>query len=128
LRSFWRVCPAPAITAYLRGDIPSGPGIAKPLVKGKDIEIIAIQLDGLNVYDTDKSQIGKNLFTDPMYQPYADLQALGKQIVAGTTGTGSYSFPATGGGQVVRKQVYWMTVGLHETAWRLVSSWSSGTK
>jgi len=97
-------------------------GIVDPIVKGKDLEIMVMQQDGLSLYDTDKSQIGRNLFTDPMYQTYSDLQALGKQVAASNSGTGSYSFPPAGGGQAVKKHVYWVSIGLHDTSWRLISS------
>jgi polar amino acid transport system substrate-binding protein len=85
-----------------------------------DYSFWAMQLDGLIIYDRDASQIGKNLFEDPLYRPFPSLLALGQGMVAERSGHGSYSFQVTEGNEsVVTKEVYWTTAGLHGREWRL---------
>ena len=83
-------------------------------------EFWMMQTDGTIFFDQDAMEIGRNLFTDPLYQPYAELRELGQRITANPTGEGSYSFFAKGMQQVVEKQVMWTSVGLHGTQWRLI--------
>jgi hypothetical protein len=95
--------------------------VAEPTLKGAGIEVDVMQLDGLNIYDSEGADTGKNLFTDPSFQSYKDLVALGAKIVAQESGTGSYTFINHATGKAVKKQAFWVSVGLHDTAWRLVS-------
>lgn len=86
-----------------------------------DYSFWMLHLDGLVAYDRDETQIGKNLFTDPLYKPFPSLLDLGKRITAERSGHGSYSFQVTQGNKkVVTKDTYWTTVSLHGREWRLV--------
>jgi polar amino acid transport system substrate-binding protein len=86
-----------------------------------DYSFWMLHLDGLVAYDRDLSQIGKNLFRDPLYRPYPSLLDLGKRIVAERSGHGNYSFQVTEDNKkVVTKDTYWTTVCLHDREWRLV--------
>ena len=77
--------------------------------------------DGLVAYDRDESQIGKNLFEDPLYKPFPSLLDLGKRIITERSGHGNYSFQVTEGNKkVVTKDTYWTTASLHGREWRLV--------
>ncbi len=38
-------------------------------------------------------QIGMNLFTSPLYQPYTSLISLGRRVCAAAEGKGAYEFP-----------------------------------
>ena len=77
--------------------------------------------DGLVAYDRDESQIGKDLFEDPLYRPFPSLLDLGKRIIAERSGHGNYSFQVTEANKkVVTKDTYWTTVELHGREWRLV--------
>jgi hypothetical protein len=85
--------------------------------------IWVMDLDGLLLFDEDASQIGKNLFEDPLYKPFPDLLELVEHgIVAERSGHGNYSyFEVIGGNKmVVTKECYWTTTGLHGREWRLV--------
>ncbi|MDD1752591.1 MAG: transporter substrate-binding domain-containing protein [Methanotrichaceae archaeon] len=85
-----------------------------------DFSFWSMHMDGLIGYDRDESQIGKYLFTDPLYQPYPSLLALGKRMIAERSGHGSYSFQVKEADErTVTKEVYWTTVGLHGEEWRL---------
>jgi hypothetical protein len=80
-----------------------------------------MQKDGLSLYDSDPSQVGKNLFSDPIYQPYPQLLALGKNVVAERFGMGRYVFQNIEHNGNISKEVYWTSVGLHGNEWRLVA-------
>jgi hypothetical protein len=90
--------------------------------KDTPYSIDVFQLDGLDIYDSTGNDTGTNLFTELVAQQYPDLIALGHQMVAEETGTGSYTNidPATG--KTVKKEAYWSTVTLHDTAWRIMSA------
>jgi len=96
--------------------------IAEQWLKGTDFSIDVFQLDGLDIYDSTCNDTGKNLFTDPAAQQFTDLIALGHRMVAEERGTGSYTNIDLATGQTVKKQAYWSTVKLHDTAWRIMST------
>ena len=86
-----------------------------------DYSFWAMDLSGLIAYDRDASQIGKYLFTDPLYQPFPSLLDLGHKIISERSGHGYYSFQVTEGNKkVATKESYWTTVGLHGKELRLV--------
>jgi hypothetical protein len=95
---------------------------AEPVLKGTGLALDVMQLDGLNLYDSQGNDTGKNLFTDPALQPYTDLIALGHRMVAEESGSGSYTFIDHTTGKTVKKDAFWVTVKLHDTAWRLTTT------
>jgi hypothetical protein len=94
--------------------------LIEPEVQGLPIDAWVMQLDGLILYDPDVEEIGRNLFEDPIYQPFPQLLALGREIAANESGTGAYEFFRTGMSAPVKKAASWCSVGLHDTEWRLV--------
>jgi hypothetical protein len=99
--------------------------IAAPLLNGTNYSVTVIQKDGLSLYDTDSSQIGRNLFEDPIYRPYPQLLTMGRNVVAERSGMGSYVFLNQEHNENVTKEICWTTVGLHGNEWRLVAIRSS---
>jgi len=95
--------------------------IVVPALIETGMAVNVMQLDGLNIYDSQGNDTGKNLFTDPSFQPYKDLIALGHRMVARDSGSDSYTFIDYTTGKTVKKQAFWASVGLHGTDWRLVS-------
>lgn len=93
-----------------------------PEVRGFPIDVWVMQPDGLILYDPDVEEIGRNLFTDPLYQPFPELLALGAEIAADESGSGSYTFLGRGMSAAVEKSASWVTVGLHGTDWRVVAT------
>lgn len=79
-----------------------------------------MQTDGLVIYDVDSEQIGRNVFHDPLYQPFHELIALAKKVAAKQEGTGEYRFFQKGSDAPVTKMAYWKTVGMHGAEWRIV--------
>ncbi len=95
-------------------------GVLTPL-GGKDGRYFwVMDTYGRILYDPDKSQVGKMLFSDPLYSPYKELLALGRRIAAHGKGKGEYKFFRTGGKELVTKSALWDTVGLHGARWRMV--------
>lgn len=95
--------------------------LAKPEMEGTGFEKVwAMQTDGLIIFDYDAPEIGTNLFTDPLYQPYTELLALGQQIVKRETGCGGYQFLNLGMKEPVKKQVCWSSTSLRGVSWRII--------
>ncbi len=92
-----------------------------PALSRAKSEVMVIQKDGYILYDTDKAQIGRNTFTDSIYQNYPGVLSLCRKVVAAPAGNGSYDF-LNENGQTVTKEAFWTTIGLHGTEWRLVIS------
>jgi hypothetical protein len=92
-----------------------------PAAKGTPYTFWAMQTDGRIVYDADQPQVGKMLFTDPIYTDYPELLTLGHQISSETAGYGTYQYYKNlASGQVVQKEAFWTTVGIYGAEWRLV--------
>ncbi len=95
----------------------------KPLVEDKPCKIWIMQPNGLIIYDPDPEEVGKNVFTDPIYEPFEDLVSFSKTVALSNNGAGSYDFYA-GGLQdktLVKKVAVWDTAGLYGTEWRVVA-------
>lgn len=92
-----------------------------PQAKVVALKINVMQLDGMVIYCTTGTETGKNVLTDPSYKDYPELIAQAEKIAAQKTGTGSYMYPSVATGKPVKKTIYWTSVGLHNTEWRLVS-------
>jgi hypothetical protein len=91
------------------------------LVNGTSFTFWCMQTDGLDVYDTDLSQVGMNILYGPDYANFPNLQALAWKMLNESTGYGTYHYFATlGSQQVVYKECFWTTIGAHGITWRLV--------
>jgi S-adenosylmethionine hydrolase len=114
---------AGSVSALLRTEVFLG-DLIRPLVADTSAidKVWVMDTDGVIMYDPDAPQVGTNLFLDPLYQPYPDLLALGRQIARRTSGAGSYEFLAKGSTEVIVKDAMWVSVGLHGTEWRLVAA------
>jgi hypothetical protein len=95
----------------------------KPLVENKPCKIWVMQTNGLIVYDADPEEIGKNIFSDPMFSSFKDLISFSKTVASSNNGAGSYSFYANGikDKDLVEKIAAWDTAGLYGTQWRIVA-------
>jgi len=80
-----------------------------------------MQLDGMVIYCTTGTETGKNVLTDPSYKDFPDLIAQAVKIAAQKTGTGGYVYPDEATGRLMKKTIYWTSIGLHGTEWRIVS-------
>ena len=95
--------------------------VIPPAIKGYPVNIWVVETNGRILYDGHEGEIGRNLFHDPMYKSFKELQGLGARIVAEPSGQGTYEYYEKGPeGPIVTKRAVWTTVGLHGTQWRLV--------
>jgi hypothetical protein len=84
-------------------------------------QFTCLQTDGLEVYDTDEDQVGRILFTDPVYQNYTTVLTFMHGLVGESNGYGTYEYYRTlESKQLVEKEVYWSSVGLYGVEWRLL--------
>ncbi len=83
-------------------------------------ELWAMEPNGLTVCDQDKEEIGLNILSDPLYQPFESLRVLARQIGENPSGEGVYSFKAAGSETVVEKKATWDTITMHGREWRVV--------
>ncbi len=98
--------------------------LVRPLIKTStipdDYELWMMQTDGMIIYDQDPEEMGKMLFSDPIYAQHESLVSLGRKISSEPTGRGSYMFLAPGLKEKVIKNAAWETVKLHGRQWRVI--------
>jgi len=85
-----------------------------------DYELWIMQPDGMIIYDQDKGEIGRMLFSDPIYANYGNLLKLSKKIVSSPAGEGSYIYLAPESNEKAIKNAIWQSVRLHNREWRVV--------
>jgi hypothetical protein len=78
--------------------------------QGNGTKIWVMQPDGFILYETDSSQIGLNAFDAPIFKQFPDLTALAKSVSTESSGYGAYEFYNDQHTQVVKKELYWVTV------------------
>lgn len=108
-----------SISAFMRPELLIVPLLKRSVVPA-DHELWIMQTDGKIIFDQDREEIGRMLFSDPLYSNYASLLDLGRKIAAAPTGKGSYIFLAPGTQNKVIKNMVWQTVSLHGREWRVV--------
>ncbi|MCP4644166.1 MAG: hypothetical protein GY851_27235 [bacterium] len=91
-----------------------------PSVRSGPWDCWAMDTTGVILYDADEEEIGRNLFTDPMYLGFPEVVELGRGIAAKPSGEGSYRFLSSGLNRPVKKRAFWLSAGLHGTEWRIV--------
>ncbi len=98
--------------------------LIEPLLKAstvpEDYELWIMQPDGRIIYDQDREEIGKMLFSAPIYASHESLLELGKTIASTPTGEGSYIFLAPELKKKAIKKAVWQTINLHGREWRVV--------
>jgi len=97
--------------------------IIKPMTQGSPVDIWMMDMDGAILYDPDIEEIGRNLFTDALYQPYTSLIEAGRKIVAGgEEGCTQYDFLATGLKRPMKKNAFWRKIDVLGERWALVAT------
>jgi len=94
--------------------------IVAPLVKDQEFEMWVMEKGGTVIYDQDAEEIGLNLFTDPLYQPFTELIDAARLIADNESGETYYSFYQTGTHKKVVKKTYWITFYLYGSEWKIV--------
>ncbi|KAF0154629.1 MAG: methyl-accepting chemotaxis protein [Syntrophaceae bacterium] len=95
--------------------------VVEPIEKDLGVKSWVMQKDGLILYETDPTQTGLNLFTDPLYKDYPELIALGKRTIKEKEGVGFYTFLIHGTKNVVKKRAAWKTVHFLSNDWIIVT-------
>jgi hypothetical protein len=94
---------------------------AEVLGPSSGFQITCLQDDGLEVYDTDEAQIGRNLFTDPAYANYTETLEFMHQMLGSSSGYGTYEYyDSLESANLVTKEVFWADFGMHGTYWTLM--------
>lgn len=94
--------------------------LIKDMALPEGYELCILQNDGTTVYDADAEEVGKNLFTDPIYAGYENLHALGRKVVASPQGSGDFVYQAVGHVGKISKTAVWDMVSLLGTQWKVV--------
>ncbi|WAI01569.1 cache domain-containing protein [Methanogenium organophilum] len=90
----------------------------RPITKETGYEFMVLQTDGTILYETNEEEVGKNTFTDPLYQS-TEIQILAEKVVAESSGRGVYTFWDTDWKKEVSRELYWSTVTFDGTEWRV---------
>ncbi len=90
-----------------------------PLINGTPYDAWATQTDGLVIDDTTPEEIGKNLFSDPVYQS-PGLQEAFTRIVSEPSGSLEDLFYDLNWERNVTKEARWDTAGIDGAEWRIV--------
>jgi hypothetical protein len=93
--------------------------LVTPHLTGVSVDFSVMQPDGLILYDPDAQEIGRTVFTDPLYEPYRGLRSVLRRMARSKAGSGTYPFTSTGLAKETMKQTYWDSVGLHGAEWRV---------
>jgi len=88
--------------------------------QGTPYSFMVVQTGGRVLYDPDPDEVGRETFDETMYAEFPEIIAFARQYAGNRTGYGTYSFYSTGFGEIVRKEAFWTTVGLHGTEWRVI--------
>ena len=98
----WLVCRVPVVTtaapdvtlqfaALLNIDGWIKAAIAPITQTYEGMEVWCIDSAGLNISDHSVKEVGHNLLTDPMYQPFAELRAFAQRMIRDCAGAGYYA-------------------------------------
>ena len=93
---------------------------AVPAVEGTPYTIMVAQTDGRILYDADPGEIGKETFNESLYEDFPEIQNFARRYATRWSGYDTYAFYDTGFAEVVQKEAYWTTIGIHDTQWRLI--------
>lgn len=95
--------------------------VVAPVEKELGVNCWVMQKDSVIVYETDPTQLGLNIFRDPLYRDYPELISLSKRMVKEKNGIGSYTFLIHGTDKVVKKGAAWKTVDFFNNHWIVVA-------
>jgi hypothetical protein len=101
----------------IKNDLPAALDSAK-------LSMWAMQQNGTLIYDPDPAQQSKNLFSDPIYQDFPEVQTFAHQVAQLYSGYNFYKYYdknlSDSTSQVVTKEGIWVTIGIYNAQWRLV--------
>lgn len=87
---------------------------------GMDVNIGIVGTDGVTVYDSDMTEIGKNTLTDTVYSGFEELkQLLSEKMIPQKQGEGSYHFYSSGMGSAIKKYIQWDSLSAFDKELRI---------
>ncbi|ABN07171.1 hypothetical protein Mlab_1002 [Methanocorpusculum labreanum Z] len=92
--------------------------VEKYLFENYGYHLCVLQTNGLQVYDYDLRERGKNILTDPSYPD--DVKTAAMEICRETSGTTKYTYKKTGSDEIVQKTVVWDTLEFGGQTWRVL--------
>jgi hypothetical protein len=95
--------------------------VAATVETESSVKCWVMQKDGLILYETDPTQMGLNLFSDPLYKDFPKLVTLGRRMVKEKEGNGFYTFLIHGTKNIIKKQAAWKTVHFLNNDWIVVA-------
>ncbi len=90
----------------------------RPITEETGYEFMVLQTDGMILYETNEEEVGKNSFTDPLYQS-TEVPKLAEKVVAETSGRAEYTFWDADWKKEVLREISWSTVTFDGTEWRI---------
>jgi len=93
--------------------------IIRPRVQSDPVDIWVIQKDGTVLYGTEASRIGTNVLTDDLYRARGPLLGVSQRVAAEPSGATTYELPSPIGDERTEKSLYWTSVDLYGTSWRV---------
>ena len=87
-------------------------------VAGKVDDFWVMETNSTEIFDTDSTQIGRNILTDPLYAQFTSLHEAVKTINNGASGKTFYSFLDKTKNKTVTKDVWWRTSIYYNTTWK----------
>ncbi|MHC1737544.1 MAG: hypothetical protein AB9882_06000 [Ignavibacteriaceae bacterium] len=93
--------------------------ILRPVIKSDIDDIFVMQKNGTMLWDSDTTQIGRNTFTDTLYQQFPELITAAHKVAQEEKGNTNYSFYDNSKSRVVTKTVWWLTLNYYGTEWKL---------
>jgi len=94
--------------------------IVEDEVRGLPVEVWVMETDGMLLYDPDPEEIGRDLFSDPLYKPFGDFRDAVRHIAGTRQGFMTYRSPNAGPEGTAVDEAFWTTVGASGTDWRIV--------
>ena len=91
----------------------------EPVIRSTGYDVWVTQLDGTEIFDTTKEEIGKNIVTDTIYADPA-IQEFVARIIKEPSGTANYVFWDKEWNRNVTKTAVWETAGIDGATWRVV--------
>ncbi len=92
----------------------------RPITEETGYEFMVLQMDGVILYETNEEEVGKNSFTDPLYQSTKIPELAGK-VVAESSGRGEYTFWDVDWKREAVREIFWSTISFEEKEWRVAA-------
>lgn len=89
-------------------------GDVQQTVSEYGLNLMVVQTDGVEVYDPDVWELGKNTLNDPEFD---EIREIVKKVVAGGEGEDTYEFVEDGGTAKVTKTISWTTLNYGGQSW-----------